>query len=74
MRNALLFIVYGLTYNLEDYEQFFQRLWRDGQENDVVAWRLGAMGTVDETMLDVLHVRDSDQKMLLRALLRRFGI
>lgn len=65
---------YGLTYNLEDYEQFFQRLWRDGQENDVVAYRIGAQGTVDETMMEVLHVRHHDQKMLLGALLRRFGV
>jgi len=65
---------YGLTYNLEDFEQFYQRLWRDGQEHDVTAFRIGAVGTVDQTMMDVLHVRDHDQKMLLRALLRRFDL
>lgn len=65
---------YGLTYNLESYEQFFQRVWRDGQENDVVAYRLITEGTVEETMMEVLHVRHNDQKMLLGALLRRFGI
>lgn len=65
---------YGLTYDLEAYEQLYQRLWRDGQEHDVTAWRIAAVGTVDETMIDVLHVRDADQRTLLSALLRRFGL
>lgn len=65
---------YGLTFDLEAYEQFYQRLWRDGQQHDVTAFRIVARGTVDEVMMDVLRVRDADQRALLKALRGRYGL
>lgn len=65
---------YGLTFDLEAYEQFYQRLWRDGQRHDVTGFRIVARGTVDEVMMDVLRVRDADQRALLRALRERYDL
>lgn len=65
---------YGLTFDLEKFLQFYQRLWRDGQRHDVRAFRLATRGTVDEVMMDVLQVRDRNQRMLLDALKRRYDV
>lgn len=66
-------VYYGMTFSLRDYEQFFQRLWRDGQKNDVQAWRIVAGDTVDDVMMDTVHQRDYDQKTFLAAFERRYG-
>lgn len=65
---------YALTFNLEHYEQLYRRLYRSGQKHDVRGFRLIGDGTVDEVMIDVLHVRDADQKTLLNALRRRYDV
>lgn len=65
---------YGLNYDLEKFSQFYQRLWRRGQKNNVIGFRIVAKNTVDEVMMDVLRVRDGDQKMLLDALKRRYDL
>ena len=65
---------YGLTFNLDDYAQFYQRLWRDDQLHGVTAFRIIADDTIDELMLDVLHMRDADQNDFLKALVRRYDL
>ena len=68
-RNVLY---YGLTFDLDTYEQFYQRVWRDGQEYSVIAYHLVAEDTVDDVMLDVLDGRSRTQRELLKALKRRY--
>ncbi len=67
-------LYYGLTFDLDAYEQFYQRVWRDGQEYQVNAYNLVADDTVDEVMLDVLAGRSHTQRTLLKALKRRYKI
>lgn len=65
---------YGLPFNLEDYEQFYQRLWRDGQVSDVRAWRLRAVNTVDDVAIDVLNSRATTQAEFLSAIKQRYKL
>lgn len=70
-RNVL---AYGLTFNLDDYEQFYQRVWRDGQTEGVIMYNLVAEDTVDDVMSEVLDGRSRTQRELLKALKRRYKI
>jgi len=67
-------LYYGLTFNLDDYEQFYQRVWRDGQTKSVIAYNLVTVDTVDNVMLDVLDGRSRTQQELLKALKRRYEL
>lgn len=67
-------LYYGLTFDLDTYEQFYQRVWRDGQKYQVNAYHLVAEDTVDDVMLDVLHGRSQTQRELLKALKRRYKL
>jgi SNF2 family DNA or RNA helicase len=67
-------LAYGLTFDLDDYEQFYQRVWRDGQEEGVIMYNLVAEDTVDDVMLEVLAGRSRNQRALLNALKRRYKL
>jgi hypothetical protein len=67
-------LAYGLTFDLDDYEQFYQRVWRDGQEEGVIMYNLVAEDTVDDVMLEVLAGRSRNQRALLNALKRRYHL
>jgi len=67
-------LYYGLTFNLDSYEQFYQRVWRDGQEYQVNAYHLVAEDTIDDVMMKVLEDRSWTQKSLLRRLKERYPI
>lgn len=63
---------FGLTPSLELTEQLDARLIRQGQINDAVAvHQIVAVGTVDETILEILKVKDGSQKRLIEALQKR---
>ena len=70
-RNVLY---YGLTFDLDAYEQFYQRVWRSGQEKSVIAYHLVAEDTIDDVMLEVLDGRSRTQRDLLKALKRRYKL
>lgn len=58
----------GLTWNLEDYEQLIDRVWRQGQKRPVIVHRIIARGTVDEAMVASLKAKDRGQNRLMVAL------
>lgn len=62
---------YSLTWNLEDYEQFYKRIWRQGVVGGCRVHHLIAEGTVDEAMLLRLGKR-ADQQMDLRSALKAY--
>jgi SNF2 family DNA or RNA helicase len=64
-------IWYGLTWNLEDYEQLIQRIWRQGKVGSLWMYRLIATDTVDEDQVAALKMKARNQKSLLDALMRR---
>lgn len=61
-------ISHSLTWNLEDDEQFIQRIYRQGQKHRVMVHRVVARKTVDEVILRMLARKDRTQQALLSAL------
>jgi SNF2 family DNA or RNA helicase len=62
---------FGITWNLEHYDQANARVYRQGQrENHVVIHHIVAKDTLDERVMDVLRDKDHTQKSLLAALAR----
>lgn len=66
-----IIVWFGLTWSLEQYQQFNARLHRQGQTQTVVVHHIVARGTVDETVLEVLANKDAGQGGLLNALRRK---
>ncbi len=64
-------IYYAMTSNLETYEQFYKRVWRQGQERRVLVYRILARDTVDEDMRQTIKTRDKNQNAFLNAMRRR---
>lgn len=59
---------YGLTADLELFQQFNKRLWRSGQKaSRVFSHRIIAEGTHDEDILPILDDKDAVQSRILRA-------
>lgn len=67
-RGSNIFISYGLTADLELWQQFNKRIWRSGQKSDRV-WHhiLIATDTHDENILPILRDKDAVQSNVLRA-------
>lgn len=64
-------IMFGVTWNLLDYEQVINRVMRSGSKAKfVTVHRILARNTVDERVLGVLDARDKDQQGFLKMLKR----
>ena len=62
-------IWYGITWNLEHYDQAIARVYRQGQRADTVfVYHIVAKDTLDERVLDVLKAKDRNQTTLREAL------
>lgn len=62
-------IWFGITWNLEYYDQAIARVYRQGQEAEhVFVYHIVASGTLDEKVLRVLTSKDRTQQGLLTAL------
>jgi SNF2 family DNA or RNA helicase len=62
-------IWYGITWNLEHYDQAIARVYRQGQENShVFVYHIVAKDTLDERVLETLQSKDRTQQDLLGAL------
>jgi len=59
---------YGLNWNLEYYQQFNGRLYRQGQTKPVRIIHLIAKGCLDERVMTVLEQKDATQQSLINAL------
>lgn len=62
-----ILIWYTLTWSLELYEQTNARLWRQGQEESVLVYRLCISGSIDERVCKVLGVKGDGQSALMEA-------
>lgn len=65
-------IWHSLTWDLEVYEQFIRRVWRQGQKERVFVHHVIAKDTVDEVVLKALQKKDTTQRALLNALKERY--
>jgi SNF2 family DNA or RNA helicase len=62
-------IWYGITWNLEYYDQAIARVYRQGQKADrVFVYHIVAKGTLDEVVLKRLTEKDRDQQAILRGI------
>lgn len=62
-------IWFGITWNLEHYDQAIARVYRQGQSHAIVhCYHLVAKSTLDERVLDVLGKKDRTQQDLLNAI------
>jgi hypothetical protein len=62
-------IYFCMPWSLEMYEQFFQRVHRQGQKNHVTAYRIMCRNTIeDRVMLPALIQADSEQAGFLKML------
>lgn len=61
-------VYYALTWNLEDFEQAYQRIYRQGQDKPVVIHYLVAQGTIDHVLIRALAAKDRRQQALLEGL------
>ncbi|MGN0363680.1 MAG: DEAD/DEAH box helicase [Bilifractor sp.] len=61
-------IWFGLTWNLEEYQQANKRVHRQGQQYPVIIHRLIVQGGTDEDVIRSLEAKDSSQEALLKAL------
>lgn len=64
-------IWFGLTYNLEQYQQANARLYRQGQTRPVVIHHLVTQGGVDEDVMRALADKGDTQEALMQALKAR---
>jgi SNF2 family DNA or RNA helicase len=63
-------IWFGLTWNLEYYEQLTGRLFRQGQKNTVMVYHLVIKDSLDQAVLAALKGKSKTQKALLDAVKR----
>jgi SNF2 family DNA or RNA helicase len=68
-----IIVWFGLTFNLESYDQACARLDRQGQRETVIIHRLVAEHTIDERVLGVLEGKGTLQEAVLDAL-RKGGL
>ena len=67
-------IWYGLTWDLENYEQLIRRVWRQGQEHPVFVHHIIARNTIDEHILKRLVQKDKAQQSFLNSLKESFHV
>ena len=63
-----ILVWHGLTWDLEKYQQFNARLYRQGQKNDVKIYHIVAKGTIDERVLKALDSKSEFQGKFIEAL------
>lgn len=61
-------IWHSQTWDLEVYEQFIRRVYRQGQKEKIVVHHIVAKDTVDEVIIKGVAKKDRSQKALLSAL------
>lgn len=64
-------IWFGLTWNLEFYQQANKRLHRQGQTQPVIVHNLVVQGGVDEDVIAALQTKGDTQEALMQALKAR---
>jgi SNF2 family DNA or RNA helicase len=64
-------IWFSLPWSLELYSQANARLWRQGQKDTVVIFRLLAEGTIDRDVARALEKKDVTQEALMQAVKAR---
>lgn len=70
-------IWFGVTWNLELYQQFNARLWRQGQRNGVFVHHIVTRGTIDEKVIAALNGKAATQDGLMstvKDLIKKYSV
>ncbi len=65
-------IWYGLTYNLETYQQANARIYRQYQKERVIIHHLLTKNTIDEQIYGILTNKNSTQQSFMQTLKHQF--
>lgn len=68
-----IIVWFGLTWNLEEYQQANKRLHRRGQVHNVIIHHIVIEGTIDETVVEALENKAVTQDDLIEALIVRIS-
>lgn len=63
-----IIIWFGQTWSLELYQQFNARLYRQGQQNQVIVHHLILQDTHDEDVIKALQIKDKKQNALMESI------
>ena len=66
-----IIVWFGLNWSLELYQQANARLYRQGQEENVIIHHLVTQGGYDENVMDALEKKETTQDSFLEALKAR---
>ncbi len=70
-KGCRIIVNFSPNWDLEAYEQFFRRVYRQGQTGHVLHYRFYAENTVDEVVLTALDIKKKGQEKLLK-IMRRY--
>lgn len=62
---------FGLTWSLEEYQQFIARLHRQGQQQSVIVHHIITEGTIDEDVMAAIERKAAGQDALIEAVKAR---
>ena len=65
-------IYFSLTWDFDAFDQFRRRIWRQGQVHPVFVYYILCEDTIDETMFNVLKLKNASQERMFKALHERY--
>jgi len=65
-------IYFSLTWDFDAFDQFRRRIWRQGQIHPVFVYYILCEDTIDETMFNVLKLKNASQERMFKALHERY--
>jgi len=68
-----IIIWFGMTWNLELYEQTVKRLFRRGQTKDVRIYRILTKKTIEDKMINKLKSKSNVQEALINSVMEEIG-
>lgn len=68
-----IIVWYGNSYSLELEQQFNARLYRQGQKHSVIIHKLVTEGTMDESVIEAIYFKDTNQNRLMEAVKARIN-
>ncbi len=63
---------FSLSWDFDCFDQFRRRIWRQGQESPVYVYYILADDSIDETMFNVLTLKNTDQQKMFTALKKTY--
>ncbi len=65
-------IYFSLSWDFDAFDQFRRRIWRQGQIHPVFVYYILCEDTIDETMFNVLKLKNASQERMFKALHERY--